>query len=125
MIKKPPVTTDNIGTYLSKDPNTRPPVWRTRERVCFATLLFCATCIMYILIAGKEVAVYETIAMGCFGLAGSTLGFLIGAQTWHNINGDKLDAVERVRNSEIGSHHRTQEVAPIPAPVPVTDGDEK
>ena len=126
MIKKTPITTDNVDTYLSKDPNAKPPVWRTRERVCFATLSFCAACIIYIMVAGKELPVYESIVMGCFGLAGSTLGFLIGAQTWHNINADKLDAVQQVRRFE--GHHYHDHDAPAPsAPVTVTvsDGNEK
>lgn len=100
---KSDLTIDNIDSFLDKDPGTRTPVWRTRQRTCFATLIFCAGCILYILIAGKEIAVYETIAMGCFGLAGSTIGFLIGAQTWHNINSDRLDAVAKVRLSEGGT----------------------
>ena len=117
MIKKP-ITTDDIDDYLDSDKDPKkPPVWQTRKLTCFATLTFCAVCILYILIGGKDLAIYETIALGCFGLAGSTLGFFIGGQTWHDINIEKIAAVTKVRVAEVTG---TKRVSAVP-----TDTNEK
>lgn len=96
-----PMTTDDIDSFTESAPKKEPP-WQTRKRTVFATLVFCALCIGYILLEGKDLAIFQTIALGCFGLAGSTLGFFIGGQTWHDINIEKIAAVKEVRQREIG-----------------------
>lgn len=96
-----PITVDDINSFTDSPPRKEPP-WQTRKRTVFATLVFCALCIGYILLEGKDLAIYQTIALGCFGLAGSTLGFFIGGQTWHDINIEKIAAVKEVRQREIG-----------------------
>ena len=65
------------------------PQWYTRKRTIFATLIFCGMCILYILIGGKDLEIYETIALGCFGLAGSSIGMFVGGQTWQSVNESK------------------------------------
>lgn len=74
----------------------KPAPWRDRKRAIIATLTFCAMCVLYILVGGKDLAIYQTIVLGCFGLAGSTLGFFIAGQTWHDINVEKIDTVRRI-----------------------------
>ena len=118
--KKQEITTENVTSYLDKDQDKKPPIWQTRQRTCLATLVFCGICILYILFAGKELQVYETIAMGCFALAGSTIGILVGAQTWHNINEDKINAVTKVRTAEAAP----KKIIPVTATA-TEDSDEK
>lgn len=57
----------------------RPP-WKVRRRIVYATLIFCALTVAYIVLDGRDSRLYETIAVACFGLAGMVImAFVFGA----------------------------------------------
>ena len=66
--------------------------WTYRRRVIFSTLFFCAFCILYILYQGQDTRINETIAMGCFGLAGSVIGFYVAGASWTDVSFKKVEA---------------------------------
>lgn len=62
------------------------PSWKIRRRIVIATLIFCAFCVLWIMIRGDERSVLEVIVMCAFGLAGSTIGAYIFGATWDDRN---------------------------------------
>ena len=92
-----PQTTEDIDNiFKSQQPQISVAPWRDRKRVIIFTLTFCALCIAYILYTGRDLAIYQTVAMSAFGLAASTVGFFIAGQTFHDINNSKIDTVRRI-----------------------------
>jgi hypothetical protein len=98
-----PVTTtdiDNVTEEVALTPKQkRENQWKDRKRTVITTLVFCGLCIGYIMFQGKDLQVYQSIVYGCFGLAGSVIGFFIGGQTYHDINSEKINAVQNIRNN--------------------------
>lgn len=97
----------------------KPAPWRDRKRTVISTLTFCALCVGYIMFSGKDLQVYQTIVLGCFGLAGSVIAVFIGGQTWHDINNEKLKAVTSITNQP------QMPPQPTPKPVATVDSNEK
>lgn len=62
------------------------PSWAMRRRLIIATLLFCAFCVLWIMIRGDTRIVHEVIVMCSFGLAGSTLGAYVFGAVWDDKN---------------------------------------
>jgi hypothetical protein len=62
------------------------PSWRIRRRVIFGTLAFCALEVVYLTIFGESTSLAETIANGCFLLAGSVIGTYVFGATWDDKN---------------------------------------
>lgn len=62
------------------------PSWKIRRRIVLATLLFCAFCVLWIMIRGDERSVLEVIVMCAFGLAGSTIGAYVFGSVWDDRN---------------------------------------
>lgn len=56
--------------------------WTIRRRVVNLTLAFCAACILYLIIAGEDTRLHETIASGLILLSGSVIGSYIFGATW-------------------------------------------
>lgn len=99
-------TPDDIdNAFTSQASNIKEPPWRDRKRVIVGTLLFCAVCIFYILWSGKDLGIYQTIAMGCFGLAGSVVAVFVGGQTYHDVNMHKIDVVGRINGGKDPNCH--------------------
>ena len=103
--------------------------WRDRKRVIVATLVFCALCVLYILIGGKDLAIFQTIVMASFSLAGSTVAFFIGAQTYHDVSTRRIDCVRDMNMLQPGapqsmSTMTTTTVSPLP-PILQPDTDER
>ena len=63
----------------------RPP-WTVRRRIVYLTLLFCAFCVLWIMIRGDDRGVNEVIVLGAFGLAFSTIGSYIFGAVWDDKN---------------------------------------
>lgn len=63
-----------------------PPVdgvsWKIRRRIINATLVFCASGIVYLLAYGEDTRLNETVASGLLLLAGSTVGSYLFGATW-------------------------------------------
>jgi hypothetical protein len=72
--------------------DVRLPSWRYRRKMIFLTLLFCAACVIYIMVWGADTRVNETIVLGCFMLAGSVVGVYVGGATWEDIRLEHLRA---------------------------------
>lgn len=66
------------------------PSWAMRRRLIIATLLFCAFCVIWIMIRGDERSVHEIIVMCSFGLAASTLGAYVFGAVWDDKNVMKI-----------------------------------
>lgn len=60
--------------------------WRVRRPLVLATLAFCAAQLTYLTIFGEDTALAQTMAIGAFGLAGSTLGSYLFSATWDTKN---------------------------------------
>lgn len=79
------------GSRIMKPKQGRPS-WRNRRRVIFLTLFFCAFCIIFIMIKGQDTRVNETIVLGAFGLAFTTIGFYVAGAAWTDVNIEKIKA---------------------------------
>lgn len=62
------------------------PEWKIRRRLIYLTLLFCASCITWILISSDTRPVIEMVAMSAFGLGGTTLASYIFGAVWDDNN---------------------------------------
>lgn len=62
------------------------PSWAMRRRLINITLLFCAFCVLWIMIRGDARSVNEMIVMCSFGLAASTLGAYVFGAVWDDRN---------------------------------------
>lgn len=62
------------------------PSWKIRRRIINTTLLFCASCVTYIMIFGDDRAVNEVIVLGAFGLAFGTIGSYVFGAVWDDSN---------------------------------------
>lgn len=62
------------------------PSWKARRRIIYATLIFCAFCIGYILFKGQPTSLNEIIVLSCFGLAGSVIGSYVFGAVWDDKN---------------------------------------
>ena len=60
--------------------------WRIRRPLVIATLVFCALQLAYLTIWGEDNGLTQTLAIGAYGLAGSTLGSYLFAATWDTKN---------------------------------------
>ncbi len=56
--------------------------WKTRRRIIYTTLVFCAGCVVYLVFAGQDTQLHLTIANGVILLAGSVIGSYIFGATW-------------------------------------------
>jgi len=61
------------------------PKWENRRRVLFTTLTFCAGVILYILLAGEDTRINETIASYAFMIGGGVIASYIFGATWQDI----------------------------------------
>lgn len=60
--------------------NCNKPSWRIRRAIIFATLIFCAFWLGYLVMFGEDTRLHETIAQGLLLLAASTIGsYVFGA----------------------------------------------
>lgn len=58
--------------------------WRYRRVVIFVTLLVCFAGIGWLTLKGGDTRLNETLALGFFGLAGSTIGAYCFSAVWHD-----------------------------------------
>ena len=63
--------------------------WKIRRRVITATLAFCAAGVAYLIAAGEDTRLNETIASGLILLAGSTVGSYVFGAAWDDANAGK------------------------------------
>ena len=81
--------TQIVGNEIVKPTEGRPS-WKNRRRVIFGTLFFCAFCISFIMFKGDDTRVYETIVLGCFGMATSIIGFYVAGAAWTDVSIEKM-----------------------------------
>ena len=62
------------------------PSWTVRRRIIIATLLFCAFCVVYVMVWGDDRGVLETIVFCAFGLGLSVIGSYIFGAVWDDKN---------------------------------------
>ena len=60
--------------------------WKVRRPLVLATLSFCAAQLTYLTVWGQDTGLAQTMAIGAYGLAGSTLGSYLFAATWDTKN---------------------------------------
>lgn len=63
----------------------RPP-WTVRRRIVVATLAFCASITVWLVVKGGDSTVHETIAVGVIGLAAATIGSYVFGAVWDDSN---------------------------------------
>jgi hypothetical protein len=66
--------------------------WRIRRRVIVATLTFCAAGVAYLIAAGDDTRLHESIANGLILLAGSTVGSYVFGAAWDDANAGREGA---------------------------------
>lgn len=57
---------------------------KSRRRVVYVTLLFCAFLALYVTFNGEDTRLNETIILSSFALAGSVIGFYIGGAAYQD-----------------------------------------
>lgn len=61
------------------------PSWKNRRRTIFASLIFCAFCVAYVMIWGEtDSRVHETIVWGAFLTAAGIIGSYVFGAAWEN-----------------------------------------
>ena len=60
------------------------PHWRIRRAIIFSTLIFCAGCILYVMVFSEDTRVAETIAMSAFGLGGAVIASYVFGAVWED-----------------------------------------
>ena len=62
------------------DRNKGKAKWEVRRKIIISTLIFCAGCVLYIMILGPDNALMATIVTGCFSMATMVIsGYIFGA----------------------------------------------
>lgn len=64
----------------------RKPSWKIRRRIIVSTLLFCAFCVLWVLIKGGDNGAHEVIVMCSFGLAFAVIGSYVFGAAWDDKN---------------------------------------
>lgn len=80
------MTMPDTPTTILVDPKN-PSGWKYRRLAVFATLLFCAGLIGFVVIAGKNDELGRLVVMTLSGLAGSTLGSYVFGAAWERTKG--------------------------------------
>lgn len=62
----------------------RYPHWRYRRAIIFLTLIFCASCIVFVMVRGGDSRVDETIVVSAFGLAGAVIASWVFGAVWED-----------------------------------------
>ena len=79
------------------------PSWKNRRIIIIGSLLFCAFCVAYIMFQGNDTRVNETIALGCFYLAGAIIGSYVFGAAWQDVAIEKIKSnsptLSQVRNT--------------------------
>jgi hypothetical protein len=65
---------------------TDKPSWAVRRKVIFAALVFCAACVVWVMVWGDTRSVNDIIVMCAFGLAFSTIGSYVFGAVWDDKN---------------------------------------
>ena len=60
----------------------RPGSWKNRRRVIFATLLYCALAVGYLIFKGEDTSLHQDIASGLILLAASVIGSYVFGAVW-------------------------------------------
>lgn len=78
-------TDTNKGLIM--DNVVRPePGWKHRRRIIYGTLLFCAFCVLYIVIWGSDTRINETIITSSFMLGGTVIGMYVFGATYQDLS---------------------------------------
>ena len=62
------------------------PSWKIRRRVVLAALVFCAACVVWVMVWGDSRTVNDVIIMCAFGLAFATIGSYVFGAAWDDKN---------------------------------------
>lgn len=74
-------------------PRNEQGTWKVRRRIIHGTLGFCAAIIArFTLFDAADTAVNQTLVLGAFALAGSTIGAYVFRASWEDV---KLRQIER------------------------------
>lgn len=66
----------------STNRNDGMPSWSVRRKIILTTLLYCGLAVTYVIVAGVDTRVYETVVMSSFGLAGMVIGSYVFGAVW-------------------------------------------
>jgi hypothetical protein len=76
--------------------------WEHRRRIIYGTLIFCAICIIYLLLFGKgDNRLQETIAESAFFLAGGVIGSYVFGAVW-----DDKTSVSSTTKTEVNAESK-------------------
>ena len=82
------------------DPN---PSWKLRRRAVFGSLIFAGLIILYVTVKGEDSGLFQTLALGSFGLIGAIVAAYIGGAAYEDVrlHPQILDFQERQQEEEI------------------------
>ncbi len=82
------------------DPN---PSWKLRRRAVFGSLIFAGLIILYVTIKGEDSGLFQTLALGSFGLIGAIVAAYIGGAAYEDVrlHPQILDFQERQREESM------------------------
>lgn len=79
-------TAERVNPMPDLSAGTYRPIWKNRRRVIFLSLLFCASMVTYLVIAGEDTSLNETVVTGSFLLAAGVIGSYVFGSTWDDAN---------------------------------------
>lgn len=62
------------------------PSWKHRRRIVYASLIYCAVVLAYIVLKGADTALYSQVALGILGLAATIIGTYVFGAAWDDRN---------------------------------------
>lgn len=67
-------------------PEPQKPSWKIRQKIIFATLIYCAAMIFYLAIWAESTPLREQVVLALVGLVASVIGAYIFGATWDDKN---------------------------------------
>jgi len=82
---------------MAREDDQGRPSWYIRRRIIITTLLFCASCVIYILLfyPKTDSRVLETVIVSAFALGGGTIGSYVFGAAWTDIKIDSNNKTNR------------------------------
>lgn len=68
--------------------------WKHRRRIIYATLIFSAAGVAYLILRGEDTRLHETLGSGLLMLSGSVVGSYVFGAAWDDLNASRSSRKE-------------------------------
>lgn len=91
---------------MKRNARKRQSRWTFRRRIVILSLVFCAGCVLRIMLYGSASS-SDAIVSGCFTLAGAVIGSYVFGAVWDDKNSNNIDDDEEdfFKNPEAKNDH--------------------